>query len=158
MNHSIKKISDNSYILSKHGKRIAILTDSDAISAIGSITQKKFPSWEDLYTFLGETPKVEETESEDNSVVEASDIKGFPVKHKTVFDITEDPFITYAKNPGSKTRFVAGYICLKFAAAGWVAALNPKLNTLSEVEYLGPFKTKFEAVHAMGQEKNKPVV
>jgi len=155
MSYSIKQISDTSYILSHLGERKAILTKTDSgISAIGNLQTKKFSDWQDLEKHLGSIP-VYETEAEE-SVVEVTQISGYPVKHSPVYDVSDNP-VSYSKVAGSKTRFAAGYYCIRFEA-GWVPAFCPKLSTLTGVDTLGPFTTKLEMTNALTNIKNKPTV
>jgi hypothetical protein len=81
------------------------------------------------------------------SNVELHDLYGFPISqtaHNIYCDI-QHKFAVFTKNKKSKSFFCAGYYAIKFNH-GWVKAYCPKLITLNRYEFIGPFKTKLEAL------------
>ena len=73
------------------------------------------------------------------------DCYGYPTKHtpyNSVYDV-QHKLPLYSKSQNSNNMYAAGYYCVKFPK-GWVKGFCPKLSTIAENEYRGPFKTVIE--------------
>lgn len=82
---------------------------------------------------------------EERIVVESKTITiaKLPVDSDEIFDVIEDDIPSYKKSKTGKARYVPGYWGIKFSS-GYVTSFCPKLVTIEQNEYIGPFKTKFE--------------
>ena len=150
---SLKPITDERWILSSAGNRIALLyKKDDGITAIGSITQKKFKDLDDLAKVLGGKMAIEESTSAETISEETGQVFGYPIKHDQVFDAQEDPIPNYKRRSNSDIRFAAGYYGVLFPN-GWVSSFCPKLTTLAQYSYIGPFATKLEMNHEISCQK-----
>jgi hypothetical protein len=154
--YKLKPVTETSWILHDHGTRLAIIVASDSkFKSLGRIEPKEFDSFEELGKLLNAVITVEDVSVDDEPTV--GDIDGYPVKHSTVHDVVTDRYPSYAKTQGSKTRFAAGYYGVNFSH-GWVYSYCPKVNTLEENAWIGPFRTKLEMQNAITQQKNAPRV
>lgn len=152
----LKPVTETSWILHSSGVRLAmIVANGSGFRAIGQIEKKEFDNLEDLSKHLGGPVEFEEVEQE--AEPEASDVNGYPIKHSTSFDVKEDKYPSYSKVAGSSLRFAAGYYGVLFAH-GWVTSYCPKITTLEENKWIGPFRTKLEMRNAITQQKNAPRV
>ena len=152
----LKPVTETSWILHSGGIRLAMLvTSGTGFKAIGQLDKKEFASMDDLADHLGGKVTFEEPETENEP--EVSDISGYPIKHGAAFDITEDRYPSYAKVESSSNRFAAGYYGVLFTH-GWVTSYCPKITTLEENHWIGPFRTKLEMRNAITQQKNAPRV
>ena len=81
---------------------------------------------------------------EDNKKIDY-ECYGYPTKHvpfNSIFDVKQK-LPLYSKSQNSNNMYAAGYYCVKFPK-GWVKGFCPKLSTIAENEYRGPFKTVVE--------------
>lgn len=156
MDFKLKPITETSWILHSAGIRLAMMVaDGKGFKAIGQLDKKEFSDIDDLAKHLGGPVSFEEVEQENEP--EASDVNGYPIKHGSAFDIKEESYPSYAKVEGSSNRFAAGYYGILFAH-GWVTSYCPKVTTLDENQWIGPFRTKLEMRNAITQQKNAPRV
>lgn len=80
------------------------------------------------------------------------DINGYPIgvqPYKCMFDIKRKISL-FSKSEKSDSLYCAGYFILKFPK-GWTKAFCPKLVTIEQYEYKGPFKTLIEMKQALAQ-------
>lgn len=154
--YKLKPITETSWIMHDHGTRIAIVVASgNKFKAIGNLDKKEFDSIEDIGTFLKASISIEEVAVENE--LTAGDVLGYPIKHTTAHDIVNDAYPSYAKVVGSKSRFAAGYYGVLFQH-GWVFSYCPKISTLEEHQWIGPYRTKLEMQNAISQQKHAPRV
>lgn len=148
--YSLKPMTETSWILQKNGSRLALLTSKEgSLIAIGKLGKTKFADIKDLEEFLGSKVEIEQP-VEDASGDELGDINGYPVKHPNMVAAeTELDLPVYKRG---KTEHAAGYYGVKFAH-GWVTSYCPKLTTLTDNEYIGPFRTKLEMLNSISQKK-----
>lgn len=150
----MKPLTSNSWILYQDGERFGLVSNlKDKISIVGNLSRKEYENLDDLKKALGNlhidtTIKIK-SESINNN------INGYPIKHPTYFNPLEDPIPSYTKTENSQLRYAAGYYALKFSYA-WTPSFCPKLETLTEYEYIGPYKTKLEMQHQIST-KNKEI-
>ena len=75
-------------------------------------------------------------------------IKGFPIRHENVIIcgseiINEKNIEIYKLKENSETTYAAGWFALNFKK-GLVAAHNPRVNTLKQNEFIGPFYSEMD--------------
>jgi hypothetical protein len=149
----LKEITESSYILEKDGSNVGLVTITvDGFKVIGPFDRKQFGDADELTQYLGGTLSIESRESDDDKDDEIGQINGYPIKHKSVFDVEEGDIVTYAKTAKGKARFAAGYYALDFEH-GWTGSYCPRTQTLEENAFIGPFSTKLEMQNAMAQKK-----
>jgi hypothetical protein len=68
-----------------------------------------------------------------------------------------EQFPSYAKTENSTNRFAAGYYGILFAN-GWVASYCPKVSTIKDNEWIGPFHTRLEMLSAISFKKKEPKI
>jgi hypothetical protein len=152
--YKLKQITETSWILTSSGNRLAVITtDGNSYSAIGRLDEKRFENLEELRLYLGGNLSIEEPE--EYIETESGNVDGYPIKHQSAYDVKTEEYPSYAKTQGSSNRFAAGYYGVKFSH-GWVHSFCPKISTLQENEWLGPFRTKIEMSNAITQRKNAP--
>ena len=101
-----------------------------------------FSDWKTCKADLKIDIKQEEEQVTDNI---DNEVNGYPTNctpFNPVWDVKKKlPLFT--KTAKSKSLHAAGYYIIKFEH-GWVNSFCPKLTTLSNNEWQGPFKTKLE--------------
>jgi hypothetical protein len=98
-------------------------------------------------TFSWSLPKETHLDKKENF-----EINGYPVScqpYKCVFDIKKKISL-FSKSDKSNSLYCAGYFILKFPK-GWTKAFCPKLTTIEQYAYKGPFKTLIETKQALVQ-------
>lgn len=81
---------------------------------------------------------------------ESYDVNGFPTgskPYKCVYDLKKKISL-FSKSNKSESLYCAGYFILKFPK-GWTKAFCPKLTTIEQYEYKGPFKNILEMKQAL---------
>lgn len=142
-----RPLTDSSWMLSVNGERMGIAskTKDGRISMIGKTAAGVYASFDEIGKASGATI-IMESPPEQVHEKEAGLVDGFPVKHDTWHNVETDPIPSYTRTTKSNNRFAAGYYALHFAN-GWTQSFCPRLSTLSEHEFVGPFKTKLEMQH-----------
>ena len=152
--YSMKPLTTTSWILSCDGDRFGLVSDlKDKISVISKLSQKEFKDLAELKIILGNL-HIDNTVKAKTETV-ANNINGFPIKHPTYFNAITEPLPTYTKTETSQLRYAAGYYALKFSYT-WTPSFCPKIETLEEYDYIGPFTTKLELQHQISS-KNKEI-
>jgi hypothetical protein len=148
MKYSLRPLAENSWILSADGDRIGLVTRTDnKINVIGKLDKKEYENFDELSKKLGSKIQIEEP-TPSTSDLETSVINGFPIKHTTYYNVATDPIVSYTRTEKSELRYAAGYYALKFPH-GWTRSFCPKLSTIAEYEFIGPYTTKLEMQHQM---------
>lgn len=81
-------------------------------------------------------------------------VMGYPTDQEDVFNVKEiDGFPTYTKKIESNSIHAAGWYGLKFKN-GWVAVLCPRLSTIKNNEYCGPYKNKMDLKSALKYQRD----
>lgn len=151
--YSLKPITETSWILQNSGTRVALVTQNEAeLIVIGKLPRNSFKDVKDLEKFLGSSIEIEK--HEDEEIAELGSIKGFPVKHVGAIAVDEQELPVYKRTATSNTFYSAGYYGVKFPN-GWVTSYCPKLTTLTENEYIGPFQSKLEMQNSITQKKRQ---
>ena len=147
MQDSIKTkqlLPDRFWIIEHNGSRIGTIQRHDQNQFIvtgtdSSIANLTLEEVEDTFN-LFDSQDLIETKDDVNK-----EVYGYPAKHtpyNAVFDVKHQ-LPLYSKSPNSDNMYAAGYYCVKFPK-GWVKGFCPKLSTIAENEYQGPFKTVVE--------------
>lgn len=140
--YSLKPLNDFAWILSVSGERHALVSQQkDGSLMLTGKINKVFKNMAELCAsypkIIMEEPHVQETDKEQGQ------IEGYPIRHSTWYNVDKDPTPNYTRIEKSQIRYAAGYFALKMPN-GWSASFCPKLSTLAEYEFLGPFTTKME--------------
>lgn len=81
------------------------------------------------------------------------EVMGYPTDQEEVFNIKEiDGYPTFTKKSQSKSAHVAGWYGLKFKN-GWVCSLCPRVTTIKNNVFVGPYKTKMDLKVVLSQQK-----
>lgn len=149
VDYTLKPMTETSWILQRDGMRLALIMAKDGqLISMGKLEKSKFKDLAELGKFLGGKVVIEEPE-EDSSGEELGNIGGYPIKHNNAVPVDGSELPTYKRG---KTEHSAGYYGIKFNH-GWVTSYCPKLTTLTENEYIGPFRTKLEMLNSIAQKK-----
>lgn len=143
----IKQITPTSFILTSSvtGKKIGLATKKETGYVLIQDQSKIFVSLDEIAEHFEETLN----DNEDDKVPEVviNEIKGYPIKHKEVYIVESDDPDTnlhaYRSKQDGKVVHVAGYFGVKFSN-GYVKKFCPRIETLLEYEYIGPYKDKFD--------------
>lgn len=149
--YTLRQLSDTSWILAKDSSPLTLLIAKDGhLESIGKLEKTKFTDVTELESYLGSEVSVETSEEE--SQEELEDIDGYPVKHTGAIPTEHDTLPAYKRIANSNTWYAAGYYGIKFPN-GWVTSYCPKLSTVTDNEYIGPFTTKLEMLNGISQKK-----
>lgn len=155
--YTIKHITDTSWILTVDGEKLAVISQvPTGISVFGNIPKKKYNTLQEFIEHLGGDVSIEQATQPDLEK-EAATVNGYPIKHDMFFDVSTDPVPNYTRTKNSSIRYAAGYYSLKFSN-GWSPSFCPKLSTLSEYQYIGPYTTKLEMQNSISQKNSSPNV
>lgn len=153
--YKIRQLSEVSWLFLEDGERtgLVIQRPSDVI-VIGGEFNGIYQNLADLRTKIGKTLAEEEITTAITDK-EEGEIEGFPIRHGSWHNVMTSPIPSYTRSEKSQNRYAAGYYALRFPH-GWTQSFCPKLATLVEYEYMGPFKTKLEMSHQIST-KNKSI-
>lgn len=149
---TIKKLTDSSWIFEKNSERFALGSKKPdgSIRIIGGMN-KTFSNYDEMVAEL--KPVVLQ-----NSLVDAAKEQGkianYPVKHEKFFHVELDPIPSYSKTEDNTMRHAAGYYAVKSNNNTWTGIFCPKVETLHNAEYTGPYSSKLEMQHQVNN-KNK---
>jgi hypothetical protein len=148
---TIKRLTETTWILeNNHEKQSLVICKNDnTVQLIGKINER-FDSFD---SFVKKHKPIVIQNTQENSEKEQARINSFPVKHETYFHVQTDPVPSYSKNEANTARHAAGYYIVKTNNV-WNSIFCPKIQTLENAEYMGPFTTKLEMQHQMNI-KNK---
>ena len=155
MTYTLKPITETNWILQQDGVKIALITknsDKNKLHALGKLDRVLFDDFKDLEKHLGS--KLEVEKHDDEEVAELGNINNYPVKHAGAIPVPDQELPVYKRTVTSNTAYSAGYYGVRFPN-GWVTSYCPKLTTLTENEYIGPFKTKLEMQNSITQKKRQ---
>ena len=155
--YQMKPLTENSWILSSDGNKIGIVSQAlNEIRIIGSLSKKTFKNLEEFKKHLGGQILIEEPADIDTES-ETGEINGYPIKHTVWYNIMTEPVSSYTRTKNSEIRYAAGYYAIKFAN-GLTQSFCPKLSTLVEHEYLGPYNNKLEMSNSISQKNQEKIV
>lgn len=153
--YKMRQLTENSWVLIEDGERTGLVIQRNGdLKIIGSNLDGSYRDINDLKSKVGKDISIEVAVTIPTDA-EEGDIDGFPIRHTTWFNIQATPVPSYTRTEKSQNRYAAGYYGLRFPH-GWTQSFCPKLSTLSEYEYMGPFTTKLEMSHQISI-KNKSI-
>jgi len=150
-----KPILDGKFwILEDKGVRIGTLTlDEDQYMFSSKDETKFFDSEKSLKKTLGDITWNKKNKIFDDITYE---VHGYATSYKPynpMFDV-KHKIPLFTKSPKSKSIYCAGYYVIRFDK-GWVKSFCPKLVTLEQNQYRGPYKTELEAKQELHHVKSK---
>lgn len=136
------QMTECSWILSKGSSKYGIIVERDKkYIVLGGVFRGIYDDVGDLEARLKDKIKFESKVIED---VEYT-VGDYTVNDQP-FDIELDgEFPTFTKKEGSSIRFAAGFFALKYEK--WQTSVCPKVKTLEEREWVGPFRDKITMDH-----------
>lgn len=144
--HAKPIIADKFWIVEKDGEKFATLRNNEGKFVLSSSNgMQVFDSKERLVQTFGPDFFVLNVTKPAASTDTGHEVHGFPTRTLPVnpmFDVQRRLPLFY-KSESSKSLYCAGYYVIRFEK-GWLRAYCPKLLTLQQNEYRGPFKTKEE--------------
>jgi hypothetical protein len=150
-------LTENSWILYKKTERCGLMRSVDeGYSIVGGPYKGDYDDLEALQKRIKDTITFEDIKAEEEQ--EQHHIDDFPIRHTVIYDVTSAskkvPYPTYTKRKGSEDTYAAGHyaVCI---GGNWVHKYCPRVRTLQEGLYHGPFKTKIEANHSIKVENSK---
>jgi len=147
------QLTKKSWILYNNRQKCGLMRmNGEGYSILGEPFFGDYTSFEDLQEKVGDKFKFVESkirkESEENFLEE------YPVKHIEMFNTQTEKYPTYSKKQNSDDRYAAGYYGVKFKGS-WVPKYCPRVKTLTDYPYVGPFKDKISRDHILRIENNK---
>lgn len=142
------------WILEDKGVRIGTLTlDQDQYMFSSKNETKFFDSEKSLKKTLGDI-----TWNNKNRVFDeiTYEVYGYPTSYKPYNPMynVKKKIPLFTKSPKSKSVYCAGYYIIKFNV-NWLKSFCPKLITLENNNYQGPFRTELEAKQALSKANAK---
>ena len=149
MSIKLKPITEKSWLVlgDTEENKIGLLTEiKNQYTLMVKGQKQKFLNKKDINNFFQEDifksiPKIEEAEPTKKEYF----INGYPLD----FDEPHEIFVEgnklplYSKKLDSDVYYSAGFYCLQFPK-NWMPSYCPKLSTLSQYGFAGPFKTEIE--------------
>jgi hypothetical protein len=81
-------------------------------------------------------------------------VYGYPTNAFEVFnERTEVNLPVFTKKKNSSVEYAAGYYAFKFEQKGWTRSMCPKLSTMQDYTWTGPYKTEADMLLAIRQNK-----
>jgi hypothetical protein len=147
----LQKISEDAWIVNDNAKHVGILhrTIQDKYTYLDKTETILFDNSQDVKEFFKNKFVFEEEVSIDITQPSTFYIKGHAVDYPTPVPVdSSDPdylqdIPLFAKTETSDVYYAAGWYCIHFGK-GWKSGNCPKLSTLLQYGYEGPFKTKLE--------------
>lgn len=156
-NYSLRPLTETSWILSLGDDRIGLVNKiSNLFKIIGKLPKKSFASLEEMKEYLGGNLIIEDF-PEQIEDPEIGEINGYPIKHTIWHNIESENILSYTRTKNSKVRYAAGYYGIK-TNDRWSQNFCPKLTTLTDSNYIGPFKTKLEASNSISQKNQSKIL
>lgn len=146
------EITPNSWIVMQADNKEALLVQTaDKIMWIANNEVKFFSSQEDLEKALNAAFEIYQPVVPQDQIEK---VGPYTCKHTPIYFPQELPVPSYSKNENNKVRYAAGYWAFRYTT-GWQMAWCPKIATLNELEYAGPFTHKMEAQHFITNKNKK---
>lgn len=147
-------LTETSWLLTEDFRRAGLMRklSGDKFSIIGGEFSGIYTSVDD---FTSKTNKIIDFKQEDTKKEVIKEVNGYPIKHDESFEIMEEKqYSTYSKKEKSEDRYAAGYFSIQFKNK-WQQSFCPRVNTLVNNPFYGPFKTKMELDHYIKTENSK---
>lgn len=141
-------LPDKFWIVEDNGVKIGTLTlDENQYMFSNKNGTRFFDSEKSLKTKLGAL----EWEEKHNIIEDINyEIHGYPTSYKPynpMFDI-KHKLPLFTKSSKSNTVYCAGYYIIRFNV-NWLKSFCPKLVTIENNDFQGPYKTEFEVKQAL---------
>ncbi len=147
------QLTKKSWILYNNRQKCGLMRmNGEGYSILGEPFFGDYTSFEDLQEKVGDKFKFVESKIRKES--EKNFLEEYPVKHIEMFDTQTEEYPTYSKKQNSNDRYAAGYYGVKFKGS-WVPKYCPRVKTLVDYPYVGPFKDKISRDHTLRIENNK---
>ena len=139
-------LPDRFWIIEHNGSRIGTIQRHDVNQFIvtGSDSSVSTLTLEEIEEHFGLFTQTNLSDVQEDTVAD-KECYGYPTKHipyNAVYDV-QHKLPLYSKSKNSNNMYAAGYYCVKFPK-GWVKGFCPKLSTITQNEFQGPFKTVME--------------
>lgn len=142
-----KPITENSFFIQDDsGERIGVVVQtSNQVLFLTPHGKFEFSNLDELFEVTG--PLV--LQDRKVKVIQDQIIDGYPIRHSEAHDVQQmtlnnTEIMTYTNSPGSVKRWAVGWYAVKYDR--YLAYLCPKINALSERDFLGPYQTQHEAM------------
>ncbi len=139
------EIQKNNWMISRKNAIVGFAFNIDKLNILSDDYAGVYDDFDDFAAQHKAKISFEQIETKDRVQQE---LNGFPVKHSTVFNVDEEPVLSYTKLEHSQDRYAAGYYGIKFKET-FQPSFCPRMSTITSYEYVGPFKTTLELQHAM---------
>lgn len=149
------ELTEKSWLLSEDSKKMGLLRKTvDGYAIIGGPHHGKSGTHENIEELFGQRLKFVKPKKK-NEEKETIFVEGYPIKHEISFLVeSQENLHTYTKKEGSADLYIAGYFCIEFRGK-WHGSFCPRVKTLDENDWMGPYKTKLEMDHTIRMENNK---
>lgn len=139
------EIQENNWMISRKNIIVGFVFKLGTINVLGDDYSGHYEDFDDFCAKHKAKVTFEQIETKDRVQQE---LEGFPVKHSNVFNVEQEPVLSYTKLEHSQDRYAAGYYGIKFKET-FQPSFCPRISTITSYEYVGPFKTTLELQHAM---------
>jgi hypothetical protein len=136
-------------------KKGTVSVQNEHVKVIVDDVEKTYDSLDSACWDLSINLAVEEEDDNHTSKSVHEDVLGYPVKFKAynpIWDIKRK-LPVFTKTEKSYTLFAAGYYIVEFET-GWTQAFCPKISTLEEYTFQGPFKDIIETRERLRKAQN----
>lgn len=143
-------LNETSWILiNDYGTNCGIITKNDQGFGLMKPKSRRFNSIEELIKTEFPKSKFSGEEERESGNKEKIKVHQYPTKHEHATLIKENlindiTVYSYKTDENSQVEYAAGYYGLNFSN-GMTLAFCPKLATIIEYGFLGPFETDFDA-------------
>jgi hypothetical protein len=150
----LQQISDVAWIVQQGNQRIGLLNKDvqNHYTFISGKTVEIFDNDTEVTAHFGNIKLFEEKVNAPTTIADSYYIKGFLVEYPDPVPVEpgnphyRHDLPLYSKTSDSDVLYAAGWYCIKFDK-GWKHAHGPKLSTLKQYGYKGPFRTQLECKH-----------
>lgn len=146
-------LQDKFWIVEEQGEKVGTLTKNDdgyIFSKKGDI--KFYSNTKDLDNTFGKNFLTAKITTPDEH--KELSVHGYPTRsepHNSMFDI-QRKLPLFTKSEKSKSVYCAGFYLIRFNV-NWLKSFCPKLITVEENDYMGPYKTEIEMKLALSNVK-----
>jgi len=148
-------LTENCWLLSKKIGKLGLLRKlyNNEYEILGGPNPGRYQTINDIETKFNK--KIKFIELKTKKEKEILFIEGYPIKHNSYFLVeNDDKFYIYSKREGSLDLYVAGYFCIEFKGK-WQSSFCPRLRTLEDHKWKGPFKDQMTMNHTIRMENKK---
>lgn len=155
------QLTPTSWILNENGLRVGLVTQNNQnhLNVFNNTIKGTYDGWEKIEAAINKKIEivVPELETPDQTTL----VNNLPIKHSSAFnidtlEIKNTKIHSYTKTANSDIKFAAGYFGVLFENGKYVASFCPKLTTLIEHGFIGPYNTKLEMQNSINQKHNAP--